>query len=229
MNEEGVRFHLNGNVLVYNGTEAGYYSDTIDQDEEDQAYFQEKQKGQQEIYEALHTKLITSYSKLTEEEKSRDVFENLVDVSQIAADIPAGTEQEFVSEDGTLYGIIANNEGMGPLRLEESNVQQGERRLCFVIATGNVVLDSCRYRGLLLAGGAVTAQGEVTLERDEDSFLKVMKAKGQTMPEENRKGMFEYLAGGELYMTGNIASHTPDIEEYFHLTDLIVCENWEKW
>lgn len=214
-------FNLKGNIMFLDAALSGYYPDTIEKDAPNEAYYTNRQAGQQDIFGALHTKLITQYVKLTEEEKLRDVFGNLVETAKVEA-LGVNGQRQFTTADGSFCGLVANNKGAAPLTIDSAMISGSGARLCLVIASGDVVLDNCDFQGMILAGGTVTLRGQVNVAKNENACLQVLQAENGGMK------MYEYLVNGDIYAASNIVSGAQDMEDYFYLTDLIVYENWKK-
>lgn len=218
-------FNLKGNIMFLDGAEPGYYPDTIEKDAVNSVYDTNRQAGQQDMFGALHTKLITQYVKLTGEEKLRDVFGNLVETVKVAA-LGDGGIRQFTA--GGFCGLVVNNQAE-PLIISSSAISVsgaaisgGGERPCLVIASGDVILDNCDFQGMLLAGGTVTLKGQVNVTKNESACLQVLQAENSGMK------LYEYLRDGDIYAASNVVSGAQDMGDYFYLTDLIVYENWKK-
>lgn len=219
-------FNLKGNLMFLDSADAqpGYYPDTIAEDAVNEAYYTNRQAGQQDMFGALHTKLVTQYGKLTGEEKQRDVFGNLVETGKISGVFGVNEQRTFTTTDGRYHGLVVNNQGEGaaPLVIDSAKISEGGGRLCLVIVSGDVVLDNCDFQGMILAGGTVTLKGQVNVAKNESACLQVLQAENSGIK------LYEYLRDGYLYAASNVVSGAQNMEDYFYLTDLIVYENWKK-
>lgn len=199
-------------------------------------------------YEALCTKLVTSSSSLTTVEKTRTVFENLVDeeklynpspeqdslfeyeYSDIAAfGMDASTGARMVTFAGSsVEAIIVNNAGKGAYTVGTSGGSG------LLLATGDVVLNG-NWNGIIICKGTLTISGNATLTSDAaltDAALrlecKLQDASGNALTdtEGNQKtfAVLNLFRGGEEYSSGSQQD-----DNAVNMNDVRNCIAYENW
>lgn len=221
--EDGIaKFSLNGNIMKYVSDTVSSIDDTREEDSDNRNYLDSKQAGYQDIFAAQGIKLVRNYHDLTEAERQKDVFGNLVLESEMRNFLGAGGKVEF--EQDNLTAVLIDNQTEV---FETSSVSSSKLRL--VIATGDVLIDS-DFKGLIIAKGNVTlkAGGSVTASPDEVAkAIQIQKDKSGI----TKCPMDFLVSGSEYVLSGTVSGDAGDNgreESMINTTDLVIFENWTK-
>lgn len=248
---EGSSFYCNGAIVTY-GTAQGsgskakvYASDDLNQavDTEDYLAFMSQSKENRDVFSAMQCKLTRRYYTLTAEEKTRDVYNNLVypmaSMSNSSAILGSGSRKEFASDSMSsekLGAVVINNAGEAAFELTSSNVNNfsGENesgatvsgaRLCVVIASGDVKV-STDFKGLILAGGKITFDASASGKSVEPDPSNVALALNMVNGSGVKVG--DYLIGSDSYTIGGLTGGTATAYSPIYYLDLVTYENWKK-
>jgi type II secretory pathway pseudopilin PulG len=190
------------------------------------------------VYEALTTKLITSYSALADDEKKNTVFSNIVERDAL---------EEFLSYcTGNTYTASVENANGGESRLVLIDNVNGEtyvhedgnsKNSYIIIATGDVQVDS-NFVGTIIAGGTVMVgkTANLTLVPAETEYIKKLLAAECTNDKDVTMQAYEFFKDGNIYMINGFigSSDTTAGDMYLadssliNLGDLITYQNWKK-
>lgn len=135
--------------------------------------------GYSGMFDALSTNLSRNYAALTDEQKSKSVFHNVIDVTELLNVIAASG-----SSDLAVYpaGATENREIMlvnnGQVNEEgeitgATFVVPGDSTLKLVIATGNVQVDH-NFNGLIIAGGKISILNGANINADPEGVSVAM-------------------------------------------------------
>ena len=176
---------------------------------------------------ALNHKLVKQYSSLSETEKQKDVYNNLVKSmtsTDLGYTISEGETRTFIGTgENALAAIVVNGNYTLDTTTIEGMDQNGEGqigRLCLVIASGDVRVD-CDFQGTILAGGTITiTKNGVSISSEESNVSAVMNVKNQA-----GYCASDYLVNGSSYSTEDISSTTGKTIDF---TELVTYQNWSK-
>lgn len=235
------RFYFNGNVLASDSASL-YVPDCLSRvsgDAEKLAALQAEEIAYQDRFAALNRTLTKDYTELTDTEKSRKVFDNLVknmvSGENAAYTIGTGTSRIFVKTTGEAavvvngdYTISAANRELVRQTADMEGNRHEDAQLSVVIATGDITVTE-DFSGLLLAGGSIHIKDnlgrKIRLTADRESASQALMAG-------NADGIrvYDYLVGGESYL---IAGNAEDMEGIYSdrsldMLDYITYENWSR-
>ena len=167
-------------------------------------------------YLGLYRKLVDSSTSLLDEEKDRNIFDNLMYRDDLA---------KLISESGTdpvyFYSYRTDEEGNKELLYKGvltgkdvytydpvSNEEQ--KNVHVIISLGDVVVKK-DFSGFIVAAGAITLEGgTITLQKDQTAVSSIMQSKTifqNGTEKENDKMLIEYFRYGSKYtMEGVFAS-----------------------
>jgi type II secretory pathway pseudopilin PulG len=241
----GSSFFLNGNLVSRVGSDSAVYLNTRltgDSTSEDYQTMASSVQEYRDIYSALGIKLTRKYYALTNEEKSKGVYENLIynmaSVSNTSAQIGGGSNKIFVSSELTdepIAAVVINNSGEGgtPYKIssdkvnnisgpDENGVTVSNARLCLVIASGDVEV-AADFKGLIIAGGTITVDGGVTIAPDSTTVALAF-----TMKNQEGVSVSDYVIDADSYTIGGLSGSTGSSGGSIVYADLITYENWKK-
>ena len=232
---------LGGNMLTYNSTNQSFEfkKSTYETENADSASYANNQatlKRYRSIFNALDHYLLKDESRLSALQLSRDVFTNLIKVTQdsstdltFAAQIPDATKRVYTrtNDAGEVqYKAVAiNNDGHDAYKVSADD------KTSIIVASGDVIVDK-DFSGLIIAGGTITLAGCSNVNYADGNVLSAMMAKNA----ENGKYFYELFRNGAAYanVTG-VAEGTADAAELanrkadsFVIGDLIQYSNWKK-
>lgn len=136
--------------------------------------------GYSNTYHALTVNLSTNYAVLTDEQKAKGVFDNIVDTTKLKEAVAAGTpgsiERTFSNASSEMEVVLVDNDADGD-GLSEGGVYTvpGDTTLRLVIATGDVRVNT-NYTGLIIAGGKISVENGANITSDPNS-VSIMLAK----------------------------------------------------
>jgi Tfp pilus assembly protein PilX len=244
-NTVGSDFFLNGNLVSKEGEQSVVYLNSRLSEDTSMEDYQTMASSVQEyrdIYSALGIKLTRKYYALTNEEKGKGVYDNLIynmaSVSNTAAVIGGGSSNTFVSSDLTddpIAAVVINNGGEGGSVYEisstevtnisgkdENGVDVSGARLCLVIASGDVKVNA-DFKGLIIAGGKITVGSGVTIAPDSTTVALAF-----TMKNKEGASVSDYVIDADSYAIGGINGTTASSGGAIAYADLITYENWKK-
>lgn len=230
------RFYFNGNILA-DGNANVYIPERLSEAADTQLGIDlaNTQTSYQDRFHALGKKLITNYAVLTEEEKSQDVYDNLVNsfTSYTEAEyvIAPGSRKNFVSENGEAAVVVNGDYSVdadSTLQLRSVQDKEGNTHddavLHVVIASGDVTVSE-DFDGMIIAGGNITlANKAVEIKADPRKAGCALRAK-------NAEGLraADYLINGSHYIMSGGQADTEDVNtESISMSDCVVYENWKK-
>lgn len=215
--------NLAGNAMAYNGTEGNLIEATT------APGFDSSDNSINNMFSALHTKLVPTLSQLTPGEQGRSVFENIISVDELKAAVEGA---EDASGNPLADPVVFATDSGEKVVLTKGNYEINggiDSSIRMVIALGDVKVTNDFY-GLILAGGDVTvdvadgANLEIELKAlTLDDFTKLMMAK-------DGSGRFYVL---DVFRDGiNYANSANKMMDYgtkeVSMADLIVYERWSK-
>ena len=228
-------------MLTYNSTNQSFEfkKSTYETENADSASYANNQatlKRYRSIFNALDHYLLKDESRLSALQLSRDVFTNLIKVTQdsstdltFAAQIPDATKRVYTrtNDAGEVqYKAVAiNNDGHDAYKVSADD------KTSIIVASGDVIVDK-DFSGLIIAGGTITLAGCSNVNYADGNVLSAMMAKNA----ENGKYFYELFRNGAAYanVTG-VAEGTADAAELanrkadsFVIGDLIQYSNWKK-
>lgn len=231
---DNTQFYYNGNILVNDSSTDSFYINKLQSvTAGEQSYLTAVQSEYQDSFTALNRKLILDYTQLTAEEKSNDVFGNLIQGFSYADskyNISSGSKKVFVSSGTENYAAVVVN---GDYTIDSNRVNGTDKEgnvvsnaeLNVVIASGNVTVKS-DFEGLILAKGKITIEN-----RDDGSSSYSIKSEPTkaaiALVAENADGVSAsyYLKDAAVIISG-VNSDTAG--QSIKISDLISYKNWEK-
>ena len=224
-----------GNTIEYSNT-SSVSSNTFSED----SYI--TMSDREDIYGTLCTKLMEDYTKITEDEKSESVFDNIVDYDKYRdafvgnySDKPLRIyETEVTSQNITLTGIVVNDEMVKRVVLNDGSSNDGtgykynsskdilkiypnELNARIITTYNNVRFNGCNYTGLAITkGNTIIKKGSILTSNSADVSL--------TMFAENDDGEMycDIFKNGGAYLIGG------SYNEESVFSDLVVFNNWTK-
>jgi hypothetical protein len=226
-------FYYNGCVLVPDGGNTkvltGQFSAVS---EAGRTKLQTDEMGYQKMYAALCHKLVADWNQVTEEERKKDIYTNLVgdnvsNNADVNKKIPSGDKKVIVSTSGDpICAVVANGD-------YEIKVQSGASEATetvsgtnyavhVVIASGDVTV-SCDYEGLIIAKGKIIIQNKnLTASADANLAQQALR-----LEDSNGVRAIDYLEDGDKYLVNSGGNKTAD-DDTITLSDHVTYDNWEK-
>ena len=195
------------------------------------------------MFGALKAKLVTNYFEVTDPEKAKSVFENLVKKTDLETFSAAHGSVKTFTVPGTgklgrpvsINAIVADSD----YTYDEGGVYPADvdtKRTRLIVATGDVKIkkDFC---GLIIAGGNITVDNGVTAiysATDEDSkeeLTKVLQCEYDTGTEKIRPIDF-FVNGGDYILNGTLIDIVSEEEATkgpaVDFSAVVRYENWLK-
>lgn len=211
-----------GNVLTYSRSNGyvepikGTITDSMDSD--DKKTLDQQKSVMVKNYTALCSKLSTNYNGLTEAERGKDVYENLI--LQSAVENIGVTEYEL----NGMTALIGDNNDAEDVAVKVGSNVPGRESCKLVIVSGDVEV-SGSFAGLIIAGGEVkvSAGTGVTLTADSAAVTKLLQHKPEGL---NGLTLMEnyFIDGAKYVMKGNSLNDSA----YVNLDKVITYINWTK-
>jgi hypothetical protein len=192
------------------------------------------------IYEALTTKLITSYSALAEDEKDNTVFSNVISEDTLKNFLSGCTAKTYTTSVETANGgnctlVLVDNAGSEGSAYRHTDGNSKNSYL--IIATGDVEVNA-NFVGTIIAGGTVTVgnSANLTLAPAKTQYIKKLLAAECVSTYGDTKTAYEFFKDGSIYMTNGFtgSSDTASGDTLYadsslvDLGDLINYQNWKK-
>lgn len=220
------RINMQGNYMTSESTglPAAPQSVTLHDANPQEAYELSEETGRYtEINKALTTKLIDNYYGLTEEEKLKTVFENIIKKSEVTLFTGGGT-RSFVLDDGV------NAVFTGVDTYEYGTLGNSNTRLIVALNDVNV---SRNFTGLIIAGGVVTVDAGVTLNSavsgdPKSELARVLQCEASST--DTRRPIDFFVNGAEYVLDGTPVSPVEDgmVANGIDVTRLVRYQNWIK-
>lgn len=231
--EEEHQFYYNGNIVMNDDSADKFMTSSMfdtTMTNEDYADLLAQEAQYRDNYVSLNTKMIKRYYQLSDAEKTKDVYNNLVKSftnADPALNIAAGATKTFFSNDPTdvLGCVVANGNYTIDSDVITGNNAEGvevDGKLCVVIANGDVTVNT-DFNGLIIASGKILISAKnVTIAPDAMSSTIALKAV-------NEQGVSasDYLIDADKYVVGGITAASGD-SNHISMTDLVTYENWSK-
>lgn len=224
INEDAVaQFRTNGNILTKGKLyQSSIYSDmTDDLAEEENIYHN--------MFQALTKKLVTDSKAVSNEEKTSDVFNNLINVDKFRTFVTSkGGEFTFKTPAG-IQGVLCT----GTYEIDKSS---SESKISLVIALGDVVVENgVKFDGLILSNGTVTLGANASVTGSPEKVASIFQCVYDTAGQEVKDGEeliapMSFFYEGEEYILSSIASGAirGEAGQLIDVADYIVYENWKK-
>ena len=197
-------------------------------EQEDIHSAQAEANGYQDMFFAFCKKLIPTYTSLSNEEKNKTVFENIIEVDELErylASYSTGGKFTYTTPGTGLEAILVR--GNYTITSADSNTR-------LILATGNVTLDAdFDYKGIVVCGGSFTMGKGATLTATPDEVSAVFQCVycegGATVAPEEMSPM-NFFTEGKDYVLDGIASGvvSGSAGSLIELSDIIIYENWKK-
>ncbi len=220
------RINIQGNYMTSEATGLPGMPQSVtlhDAESQDAQELSEETGRYTEINTALTTKLIENYYGLTEVEKLKTVFENIIKKSEVALFTGGGT-RSFVLDDG----VNAVFTGVDTYEYGPS----GDLKTRLIVALHDVAV-SRDFTGIIIAGGVVTVDAGVTLNSagsgdPKSELARVLQCEaGGT---DTRRPIDFFVNGGEYVLDGTPVSPAEDgtVASGIDVTQLVRYQNWIK-
>lgn len=197
-------------------------------DQEDIRSAQAEANGYQDMFFAFCKKLIPTYTSLSNDEKNKSVYENIVEVEDLErylASYATGSKFVYTTPGTGLEAILVR--GNYTITSADSNTR-------LVLATGNVTLDAdFDYKGIVVCGGKFTMGKGATLTATPDEVSAVFQCvycNGGTTVAPDEMSPMSFFKEGKDYVLDGITSGvvSGSAGSLIELSDIIIYENWKK-
>lgn len=199
-------------------------------DPQDVSSAQAEANGYQDMFFSFCKKLIPTYTSLSNDEKNKTVFENIVDVTLLErylASYSVGSKFVYKTPGTGLEAVLVR--GNYTITSADSDTR-------LVLATGNVTLDSdFDYKGIVICGGSFTMGTGATLTAAPDEVSAVFQCvyyedNGVSTVAPEEMSPMSFFKEGKDYVLDGIASGvvSGSAGSLIELSDIIIYENWKK-
>lgn len=178
-----------------------------------------------DIYESLQAKLIRNYYEVTNTEKTKPVFENIIEISDMNAFLGLTGSYEWITDDG-IKAVIS---------LADYNYA-GDANLRLIVAKGDVRI-SADFTGLIVAGGTITVDSGVTVTNAADvtaksELTRVLQQPASAVPGSEKpidffKNGTNYIIAGTVVM-GEGAGEVDASQKPIEFSEIVRYQNWVK-
>ena len=233
---EEKKFYYNGNVILNDGSENAFRTASLIHDSDSEDTWKDVCMESQDTFAALNHVLREKYEQITEEQAQLDVYDNLIydmgSVNHTVEHIVApGKERKFITQGADpVVAVVVNNKEGNPYHIDSTTIRQTvnakdssgpkEGDLCFVIASGDVVVDT-DFVGTIIAKGDITiAQSGIEIKPDHTKVAKAFLGL-----DKDGVSICEYVKNAEAYIIGGTNDPNGDKIE---IQDLVLYENWSK-
>ncbi len=222
---------LNGSILVWDKEGVSSLVPTFGdgtKDISDDSSLAVTQATWFDMYAAYRINLTTDYESLTEDEKERGVFDNLVDKSLVKGDSSFVTatpcEFTYTDSEGTHIAYVCK----GDVDVTDGFVKRDGSTVEMIIASGDVTV-STSFEGTIICNGKVIFKGvgggfaSIRSNTKKTSLLLY-----QASVEKNGEEYFlcDFIKGAD-FIAGNTTEGNED-STTIDMNSLIVYQNWSK-
>lgn len=191
-----------------------------------------EEEGYQKRFKALTSKLMLDYGELTQVEKVRALFDNLVRFSEEPGEADshafagwpsAGAIPITYTVDGVQAQIVHN---IG----KEAYHYNGdpEQKTCLILATGDVVLEQ-DFSGVVIARGTVTVTENVRrISGNQEALYKILRSKLDSENPDSETILNHYFRDGNLYILDSPIDAAVTDGDYVSYAELVTYEDWTK-
>lgn len=226
------RLMLNGN-MVYSENAASGGKINIRSNEgsgagltgDQQVALKEEETSYMKRYNALTTKLILDYGELTTDEKTKDLFSNIIRDNAFAG-IPTLGQTFSTSYGGeTIRAFVIDNEGGSPYVYDGTGDQQNTY---LILASGDVEVRA-NYNGIIIAKGTITLKSGVNkIESNKERLRKILQTKVNDADPSSKTIVEQFFIDGEHYVLEEADLSALGDNEYADYATCISYENWTK-
>lgn len=227
--EDLVYLHLAGNVLTYEpGGEYEILEATDDYGEVNEA--SKLTSVRVDMYKALISKMVTNLSKLTLDEQSKTVYENIImenGISRIVKGLRTSNTADTVIVE-TTDGLLAAVFSTGDYTVDSSTPSN----VALVVCEGDIRVKK-DFKGSLIAGGEIIISDENDSDRNvelttlkPEEYNRLMMANA-TSGDDTQYYVYEVFKDGTGYVS-NMGLAVDKGTEDVNLSELIVYERWSK-
>lgn len=233
---ETKKFYYNGNVILNDGSGNAFRTASLIHDSASEDTWKDISIKAQDTFAALNHILREQYDQVTEEQAQLDVYDNLIydigSVNHTVKNIIApGKERAFITRGAKpVVAVVTNNKDGNAYHIDSTTIKQtvnakdsgGPREgdLCFVIATGDVVVET-DFVGTIIAKGDITInQSGIEIKPDHTKVAKAFLGL-----DKDGVSICEYVKNAEAYIIGGTNDPSGDTIE---IQDLVAYENWSK-
>ncbi|TCL55602.1 hypothetical protein EDD76_11411 [Kineothrix alysoides] len=222
LNDKLSRLILGGNIVTYDGDEISLYNDDKILTAEELNKLNEEQLSYMKTFAGLGCKLVEDYDNLSAEEKTRDIFTNLVMESELPV-IGQVYTMDIAEGSSFICGAVTSGDYV-------YGKTQHDAGMCLIVAGGDVTV-SYNFTGLILAKGTIridNSAGAVTIKGNRENLIKMLQhpinPEGDTIIKTYFKSGEEYILEG----TSLQAKDTNSSDKYINITDYVQFANWKK-
>lgn len=185
----------------------------------------------QNTFAALRHCLVSDYSMLTSDMRSKEIYDNLVQPmlgSDINKSIALGAKKVFstgtagVASEAQMSAVVVNGNYTVSGSATDTDCYEDGLPIHLVIASGDVTVDG-NFRGLIIAGGTVTFTPKaIHVSADSNLAQQALRIK-----DANGVKPADYLVNGSSYL---VESAGNDANEYgqIQFSDYVTYSNWVK-
>jgi hypothetical protein len=219
-------FYYNGSLIVPSGSKTNtsvMVGQSTKASSQTTAALNQREQEYQNTFAALKHTLLNDYNQMRNDQKTKSVYENLVDTAKL--DTVNGkkvftTGRDGVATDSQMAALVVNGDytltGTG-----EDAMEQGYP-VHLVIASGTVTVD-CNFRGLIIAGGDI----KLTMRAENVSANASLVQKALQIEDSSGERPLDYMIDGDSYLSSVGGSSTSGTSE-FRYADYVTYSNWSK-
>lgn len=172
------------------------------------------------MFAGYTTKLLPDYDRMSEEEKSKSVFENLILRDKLVNYTGIGGNRRFDHADSDLNAVLSDRDVTYPGGLTDNHTR-------LIVTTKDVVVNG-DFEGLIIAQGTITVADSVTIKPNRDDLARVlqyMDASDNTI-----KPIGFFVDGSNYVLNGTSVSinSTEYLGGSVEMSELVRYQNWEK-
>ena len=215
------RIQINGNWLVgeeqVDGTNT-YHLNTPNPSQED--LMNSESTKYAAMFSGYKTKLVPGYNLMSEEEKSKSVFENLILTNKLKNYTGAGGTKKFENAESSLTAVLSDSNITYPGGATDSNTR-------LIVTTGDVTIND-DFSGLIIAGGKITVAKDVKIEPNRDDLCRVLQYTDSADNTIKPIGFFVKSSNYVLNGTSVSVNNAEDAGGVVDFREIVRYQNWEK-
>lgn len=184
-------------------------------------------KHYKDMYSALQAKLVTNYYEVSDAEKAKSVYENILitDDTALNSFLASHPICRWKTDDDGIEAVITSGD----------YTYTGEPKLRLLIAKGDITI-SADYTGLLIAGGKITITNGATItnasEDDaKEELTKVLQQPFDTADPNSKKPIDFFKNGSNYILAGTLLPTNTELDKTqkgIDFSEIVVYANWVK-
>lgn len=172
------------------------------------------------MFSGYCAKLTPYYELMSEEEKTKSVFDNMILRKKLTTYTGTG-RKKFTKEGSDLNAVLVNGDANYP---GDSSIDENTR---LIVATGDVTVTK-DFNGLIIAAGNINIETNAVVKPNKEDLARVLQYTDST--DDTITPISFFVNGSDYVIDGTSISvnEATDDQEAVNLNEIVRYENWKK-